>query len=115
MTTRLEIIQLAFRRIQVASEDEAITSDQEAYGGSVLDSIYAEIAEESYPLWSLSDVPAATVHPLANLLAVELAPAYGRPEPATRGQAWRRVLATVRRNNIDEAVDVTNRGSEVYF
>lgn len=115
MTTRLEIIQLAFRRIGVASEDETITSDQEAYGGGVLDSIYAEIAAESYPLWSLAAVPAATAHPLANLLAVEIAPAYSRQAPQTRGQAWRRVMAQVRRSNIDEAVEKPDRGSEIFY
>ena len=115
MTTRADIIQLAFRRIQVASEDETITSDQESYGGTVLDSLYAEIAEECHPLWFLTDVPAQTVHPLANLLAVEIAPAYGRSAPETRGQAWRRVMATVRRNNIDEAVELPDRGAERYY
>lgn len=115
MTTRLEIIQLAFRRINVASDDEPITSDQEAYGGTILDSLYAEIAEESYPLWFLTDVPAAAVHPLANLLAVEIAPAYGRPAPDTRGRAWRRLMAVVRRSNIDEAVEKPDRGAEVFY
>ena len=115
MATRLDIIQLAFRRLGIVADDEAITSDQESYGGTVLDSVYAEIADECYPLWSLSDVPAATTHPLSNLLAVELAPAYSRPAPATRGQAWRRVMATVRRNNIDEAVETTDRGAEAYY
>lgn len=115
MATRLEIIQLAFRRINVASEDEAITSDQESYGGTILDSLYAEIAEECHPLWFLTDVPAASVHPLANLLAVEIAPAYGRPAPDTRGRAWRRLMATVRRSNIDEAVEKPDRGAEIYY
>jgi hypothetical protein len=115
MTTRLDIIQLAFRRLQIVAEDEAITSDMEAYGGTILDSLYAEIAVESYPLWFLTDVPPASVHPLANLLAVEIAPAYGRAAPDTRGRAWRRLMATVRRSNIDEAVEKPDRGAERYY
>jgi hypothetical protein len=113
--TRLEIIQLAFRRIGVLSEDEELTSDAALYGGTVLDGLYAEITEERYPLWSLSDVPASSSIPLANLLAVEIAPAYDRQPPSTRGQAWRRLMATVRRNNIDEAVEKANPGAEVWF
>lgn len=115
MTTRADIIQLAFRRINVASEDETITSDQEAYGGTILDSLYAEISEECHPLWFLTDVPPASVHPLANLLAVELAPAYGRAAPDTRGRAWRRLMATVRRDNRDEAIEKPDRGAEIYY
>lgn len=115
MATRLEIIQLAFRRIGVLAEDEELTSDAALYGGTVLDSLYAEIIEERYPLWALEDVPAASVIPLVNLLAVEIAPAYDRPAPDARGRAWRRLMATVRRNNIDEAVDKGNPGAEVFF
>lgn len=115
MATRLDVIQMAFRRISVVADDEPITSDQEAYGGSVLDSLYAEIASESYPLWNLTDVPDAAYRPLATLLAVEIAPEYSRPAPTTRGQAWRRVMAQVRRDTRDEAVEKPDRGAEVYY
>jgi hypothetical protein len=115
MTTRIEIIQLAFRRIGVLAEDEELTSDAVLYGGTVLDSLYAEIAEEKWPLWDLTDVPTASVVPLVNLLSVEIAPAYDRPAPDARGRAWRRLMATVRRNNIDEAVTKDNPGAEVFF
>jgi hypothetical protein len=115
MAARIDIIQMALRRINVVAEDEPATADQEAYVGSVLDSLYAEIALESYPLWSLADVPDASVRPLANLLAVEIAPDYGRPAPATRGQAWRRLMATVRRDNRDEAVEKPDRGAEIWY
>jgi hypothetical protein len=115
MATKADIIQLAFRRIQVASDDETITSDQEAYGGTILDSLYAEIAEEQHPLWFLTNVPDAAVHPLSSLLAVELAPAYGRPAPSPRGLAWRRVMAVVRRDTRDQAVEKPDRGAETYY
>lgn len=115
MAARIDIIQMALRRINVVAEDEPATSDQEAYAGSVLDSIYAEIANESYPLWFLTDVPDASVRPLANLLAVEIAQDYGKPAPSTRGQAWRRLMATIRKSSIDEAVEKPDRGAEVYY
>lgn len=115
MTTRAEIIQLAFRRLGIAAEDETITADQASYGGTILDSVYAEIAAENHPLWFLTDVPPQAVHPLANLLAVELAPSYARPAPDARGRAWRRVMAVVRRSNIDEAVEKPDRGAEIFY
>jgi len=115
MAARIDIIQMALRRINVVAEDEPATADQEAYVGAVLDSLYAEIALESYPLWFLADVPDASVRPLANLLAVEIAPDYAKAAPTSRGQAWRRLMATVRRDNRDEAVEKPDRGAEIYY
>lgn len=115
MAARIDIIRMALRRINVVAEDEPATADQEAYVGAVLDSLYAEIAAESYPLWFLADVPDHAVRPLANLLAVEIAPDYSRPAPDTRARAWRRVMAAVRRNNIAEAVEKPDRGAEVWY
>jgi len=115
MAAKIDIIQMALRRINVVAEDEPATADQEAYVGSVLDSLYAEIAQQSYPLWFLTDVPDEAVRPLANLLAVEIAPDYSRAAPDTRAKAWRRLMAVVRKNNIDEAVEKPDRGAEVYY
>lgn len=115
MAAKIDIINMALRRIRVVAEDEPATSDQAAYVGAILDSLYAEIAEQSYPLWFLTDVPDQAVRPLANLLAVEIAPDYARVAPEARAKAWRRLMAVVRKNNIDEAVEKPDRGAEVFY
>lgn len=95
MATTLDIVQLAFRRLEIKAEDEALTADQESYGSEILRSIFAEVQNETDTTWTLDDVPSASVVPLANLLAVELAPSYGR-SMGPRGLAWRRLMATIR-------------------
>lgn len=104
MPTRLEVINRAFRILGVKAEDEALTADQVANGGDVLDSLFAELGNEATITWTLDTTPEMSFQPLARYLAVELAPEYPPAvAPTTRGLAWRRLMATIRS---DDRVDV---------
>lgn len=105
------MIERAFRILGIKAEDEALTADQLANGGDVLDSLYAELGNETTISWALSATPDKSFQPLAMLLAVELAGEYGRPRPATRGLAWRRFMATVRSDNRDDFRDLDDDGT----
>lgn len=93
MKTRLDVINRAFRQIGVKSEDEALTADQIANGGEVLDALFAEVSKRALDThgqglgFNLSAVPDEAFLPLANLLAVDLAGDYSVAPKMTRGTA----------------------------
>lgn len=111
MPTRLEVIERAFRILTVKAEDEGLTADQLANGGDVLDSLFAELGNETTISWTLDTTPSKSFQPLALLLAVELAGEYERPKPTTRGLAWRRVMATIRSDNRPDFRDLDDSGT----
>lgn len=111
MATRTDVIERAFRILGVKAEDEALTADQYANGGDVLDSLFAELENEYAISWTLDTTPDVSFQPLGLLLAVELAGEYGRPRPASRPAAWRRFMATVRSDNRDDFRDLDDDGS----
>lgn len=110
MPTRLEVIERAFRILTVKAEDESPTADQLANGGAVLDSLFAELGNETTIAWTLDTTPSMSFQPLAMLLAVELAGEYDRPRPTTRGLAWRRLMATIRSDNRPDFRDLDDNG-----
>ena len=63
--------------------------------GTVLDSVFEEIQGVNATPWTLDDVPDECVHPLAELVAVEMAPEFSRPAPTTRPRAWVRLMAII--------------------
>lgn len=99
MKTRLDVINRAFRKIGVKAEDEALTADQYENGGEVLDMLFAEVNSRATEIhgqsfgFDLETLPDAAFLPLANLLAVELAPEYGANIPMSRGSAILRLLS----------------------
>ena len=93
---RLDVINRAMRRIGVKAEDEALTADQIASVGEVYDALIVELGTEVVLSFSGTTVPGKVFIPLANLLAVEIAPDYGVPPMTTRGAAYGRVLAVLR-------------------
>jgi hypothetical protein len=112
MPTRLDVIERAFRIINVKAEDEALTADQAANGGDVLDSLFAELGNEATITWTLDTTPQVSFQPLARYLAVELAPEYPPAvAPTTRGLAWRRLMATIRADNRDDVRDLDDSGT----
>ena len=106
MATRLDVIELAYRRLGIKAEDEDLTADQAAYGGTMLDALYAQIEAEAAFDFGLNDVPDRALVPLANVLASDIGPAFGLiVEP--RARPMMRLLATIRpddRGRRDEAV-----------
>ena len=96
MKTRLDVVTRALRRLGVAAHDEAPTADQIESVGSVYDALLAEITETAGESIANNSVPEMVFIPLANLLAVEIAPDYGTPLPQSRGSAMLRLLAVMR-------------------
>lgn len=111
MATRLDVIERAFRIIGVKAEDEGLTADQLANGGDVLDSLFAELGNETTISWTLDTTPTMSFQPLAMLLAVEIAGEYSAPKPTTRGLAWRRLMATIRSDNREDVRDLDDDGA----
>lgn len=97
----LAVIEQAFRRLGIKSEDEALTADQRAYADATLDALHAELSQAApMPFWP-TEIPQALVIPLANLLAVEIGPSYGvAVEP--RGRPLARVMAVIRPDDRSE-------------
>lgn len=95
MKTRLDVIELAFRRLGIKAEDEALSADQEAYASDVLDALHSELSVTIPMTWWPDDIEDAVAVALGNLLAVEIGPSY---EVATesRGRALTRLLAVMR-------------------
>lgn len=95
MKTRLDVINRAMRRLGVKAEDENLTADQITSVGEVFDALIAELNNEVPLNFTSASVPDRVFIPLANLLAVEVAPDYGIPA-SSRGAAFARVLAVLR-------------------
>lgn len=103
MTTRLEVTEQAFRLLGLKAEDQALSADEAAYGGQALDAILAEVGETLDPGFGADDVPLHAQPALARLLAADIAFAYQRPAPVTRGAAWLRFMAVVRPDTAEDA------------
>lgn len=104
MATRNDVARLAFRKIGVVAEDEAMTADQFATASDILDSIFAEIQGVGSPYWTVDDVAPEAFQPLATLLAVDLAPIYTRPAPTSRGLAKLQVMSAVQPDDRSDTV-----------
>jgi hypothetical protein len=96
MKTRLDVINRAMRRIGVKAEDENLTADQITSVGEVFDALVEELNTEVALTFTSASVPDEVFIPLANLLAVEVAPDYGVSPLSSRGVAFARVLAVLR-------------------
>ena len=101
MATRLEVTEQAFRLLGLKAEDQALSADEAVYGGDALDAILAEVEETHELGFTSANIPAAAVQALARLLAADIAPAYMRPAPVSRGAAWLRFMAVVRPDQRD--------------
>ncbi len=93
--TRNDIIEMAFRDMQVRADDEQLTADQAKFGGDVLDSIMAELTNEAYPQFTTADVPAKFAWALARLLSAELAPTYSARSSQSPATARLRLMALI--------------------
>ena len=105
MFTRADVINQALRRLNLVAEDEQATGDTFAYASRTLDGIAGEIAGELGEALNVEAVEAARFAPMANLLAVDVAPAYGLGAPDTRGRAWARLMATLRSDDREDIPD----------
>lgn len=111
MPQRLDVINMALRRIKVLSADEPADADQVRFCGDVLDAMFAEANDvhEMAFTWGLDAVPSAAFLPLSYLLAVEVAPHYNQAaEP--RSRAMGRLRAYAFRNDIEDRRDTDDDG-----
>lgn len=117
--TRTEVVNQAYRRLGIVAVDQVASADEIAYGGNTLDALFAELkASDGITVtWDLSAVPDTAFIPLANLLAVEVAPAYMQQAPERRGSAFirlRKVLSPDDRpNDRDRDEDGTVTEAEI--
>lgn len=89
MKSRKEVIERALKILGVLAYDEALTADQEAEGGAVLDSIFSKLNGQVPPAtFELDSIPEEAFMPLANLLAAYVAPDYGQQATMGIGRAW---------------------------
>lgn len=101
--TKDDIIRHALMRLGVVAMDEPMTAQHLAHGAAVLASLVAEVGQERGLVSLAPDVvPVAAQMPLANLLAVDLAPDFGLPAPDARGRAWVRLAATLRSDDRED-------------
>lgn len=101
MKTRLDVVELAFRRLGIKAEDEGLTADQISYASDMLDMLHAELAADALMSWWPDQIEDQVAIALGNLLAVEIGPSYSvATEP--RGRAFARVMAAMRRDNRTE-------------
>lgn len=94
MKTRLDVINRAMRRIGVKAEDESLTADQITSVGEVFDALVIELGDLA--TFTSASIPDEAFIPLANLLAVEVAPDYGVSPMQTRGAAYTRLMEVLR-------------------
>lgn len=100
MTTALQIVERAFRKINVKAEDEGLTADQLAHGLDCLN-----LMMHGWELWGIDtnhvDLTAASVFPLlpkfeegtVYLLAERISPDYERPAAFNADDFLRRIQA----------------------
>ena len=102
MPTKNDVIKRAFRMLGVVAEDEHITADQEAFATDMLESLYAEVAEDAWVSFTLDDIPDISATHLAGVLAADLAAPYSSQAPRSRGAAMLRLVATIRPDNRED-------------
>lgn len=110
--TRLEVIQMAHRRLGVLSADEEPTDDQSVFAGDVLDALFEEVntVQDLGLAWTLDSVPDAAFLPLSYLLAADIAPHYEvAAEP--RHRAMGRLRAYALPDDRDDSRDLDGDGA----
>lgn len=111
MPNRLDVIQMALRRIKVLSADEAADADMFAYAGDILDALFAEVISVHGMAftWTLDETPSAAFLPLSFLLAVEVGPHYNRPTER-RSTAMARLRAYAHPDDREDSRDTDSDG-----
>ena len=109
--TARDVITSAFRRIGVAAADSPLSSDDYTIGYEV----YEGLIDELYTrrgVTALDDIeatPVWTFNPLAQMLAVDLAPHYDREKPAAHWwTGLRRLRGNVFIDDRDNPADLNN-------
>lgn len=112
MATKSDVINLAHRRLAVASADEEVTADQFVYAEDVLTGLFAELQsvhETAFP-WTLDDVPEVAKLALSDVLAAEIAPHYTVQPPMSRARAVLRLRAVAFPDDRPDSRDLDGDG-----
>lgn len=110
--TKLEVVAQAHRHLGLLSADETASADQDAYAGSILDALFAEmnLVQNMQFTWTVDETPDAAFLPLSGLLATEIAPHYGvASEP--RSRAIMRLRAYAFTDDRTDSRDYDNDGT----
>lgn len=121
MPTKADVIALAHRLIGVLSADEVPSADQDAFATDVLDALFEELRyTQGIPIaWTLASTPQRALMGLAETLASEIAPHYGKQyKPRSSGIA--RLRAALLSDDRTGAMDlgdavVLTQGQASYF
>lgn len=111
--TRDEIIDAAFRRIGVKSIDTPLSADEEAYGASILEGLFAELqtSQDLTITWTLDTTPDGIFPAMANYLAVEIAPSYFVAPPESRARAIQRIRTYLLTDDREDFRDMDDSGT----
>lgn len=104
MPTKQDVIAAAFLRLGMGAGGDTVSGEHSQIASNALGGIVAEL-DANFPLyWATSgDIPEAVLQPLAELLAVDLAPTFSAPPPISRGRAYLRVMALARPDDREDA------------
>ncbi|MDP5216699.1 hypothetical protein Q5Y75_05670 [Ruegeria sp. 2205SS24-7] len=85
--TKLDIVTRALRKIQVVSVAEVPEAEDAADATTILEALFEDLkdTQELSLAWSLDATPDAAFLPLADILASEIAPTYGKAGPSRSG------------------------------
>lgn len=88
--TKLDVTQMALRRLGVLASDEEASADEYAFVTETLEALFEElkVVRGMAFSWALDETPEAAFLPLSYLLATEVSVHYGIPaEPRSRALA----------------------------
>lgn len=111
--TRLDVINMSLRRLQVLASDTDASADDAAFTGDTLDAMFAEIQNTQgiTITWALDATPDNAFLPLSYLLAVEVAPHFTVQPPESRATAMGRLRAALISDDLDIRADFDDDGT----
>lgn len=95
MATRAEVARRAGLRLKILDEGENLSTTQSADLVQALDDLRAYLLERGLCWWDADSIPASVTAALADWLAYEAAPAFGKQRDATMRQE-----AVIRLNDV---------------
>ena len=111
--TKLDCVNMALRRLNVLSSDEAPTADQFAFCGDVLDGLFAELnATQGFGwTWTTETVPDSHFLALSYLLSVDVAAHFLVQPPDGRAAMVARLRALSFPNDLPTRADLDDDGT----
>lgn len=97
MATKQDVIDMAFNRLGMGVAGDVIEGGLQVMAARFLDAHFKLVERESPAYWSNGgDIPQEALLPLADLLAVDIAPSFAMAAPVSRGRAVLNLLGVIR-------------------